>query len=68
MKEYRFFYHYNKYTGGMTIHFRGACYAVKNTLCMVESQSKWNKRQPHLVMQGWAREVWVTRKGWGIIR
>lgn len=68
MKLYRFFYHYNKHTGGMTVHFRGTCYPVKNVLCMVEAQSKWNAKQPRLVMQGWAKEVWITKRGVGIIR
>jgi hypothetical protein len=41
----------------MSIHFRGSCCVVNNVICKVECETKWNKRQPRLVMQGFASNV-----------
>lgn len=55
----RFFYHYYKQKGCMTVHWEGACHPVKDiklyniTLC----ETKWQERQPRIVMQGWASSV-----------
>lgn len=51
-RKYRFFYHYNKWNGGLTVHFRGQCHPCKNIVCYPTTASKWNKIQPNLVMQG----------------
>jgi hypothetical protein len=71
MKKYRFFYHYNKCTKRLSIHFRGTCHSVDDILCYVTTESKHNKRQPFLVMQGHAAMVRIERdeKGhdWAII-
>lgn len=56
-KTYRFFFHYHRASGGMTVHFRGRCTSCKNVVCSVATESKWNKQQPRLVMQGFASEV-----------
>jgi hypothetical protein len=42
----RFFYHYRKCDGQMSVHFQGQCVPCKG-----------NKRQPFLVMQGWATKI-----------
>lgn len=55
--DYRFFYHYYKAKKAMSIHFRNRCYVVKNVICHAPCESKWNKRQPMLVMQGYATKV-----------
>ena len=57
MKKYRFFYHYNKKEGKLTIHYKKQCHFVNNLICMVPTNSKWNKIQPNLVMQGYAKEL-----------
>lgn len=58
MKKYRFFYHYYRQYNEMTIHFKKKCYRVKNVICEVPTETKWNeKEQPYLVMQGFASEV-----------
>lgn len=56
-KEYRFFYHYYKQKGKMSVHFRGTCSIVDQVQCLVPCFSKFNKKQPKLVMQGFAKEV-----------
>ncbi len=57
--HYRFFYHYFKAKKAMTVHFRGKCYTVNNITCDVPCETKWNKRQPYLVMQGFAHTVTI---------
>lgn len=41
----------------MSIHFRNTCTVVDEIQCLVPCYTKWNKRQPHLVMQGYASEI-----------
>jgi hypothetical protein len=60
MNKYRFFYHYNKQTKKLSVHFKGVCHPVKNVVCLPYCQSKWNKRQPYLVMQGYAQGVEIV--------
>lgn len=55
MRKYRFFYHYNKIAKKMTVHFRGECILADKLICEAKAESKRNKRQPYLVMQGFAR-------------
>jgi hypothetical protein len=54
MKKYRFFYHYFRAKKAMSVHWRGKCYVVNHVVCNVPCETKWNKRQPYLVMQGFA--------------
>jgi hypothetical protein len=68
MKKYRFFYHYNKIKKCMTVHFRGQCILATNKLiCEAVTESKKNKRQPYLVMQGFAKDVLSNRNGTVVI-
>lgn len=60
--QYRFFYHYYKQYKCMSIHFRGFCEAVDNVVCNVPCETKWNKRQPNLVMRGFASNVEIIDK------
>lgn len=60
MRKYRFFYHYNKPKKAMSIHWRGACYIVKDITCLARTESKWNKGQPQLVMRGFSDDVHVV--------
>ena len=57
MKTYRFFYHYNRNTRKMSVHWRGSCWPARDVSCFVPTETKWQDRQPHLVMQGYASTV-----------
>lgn len=59
---YRFFYHYRHSTDGMTVHFRGKCLPCKDIQCKVPCETKRNKRQPKLVMQGFCKDVVVKEE------
>lgn len=41
----------------MTIHFRKQCIIVDEVICNVKCESKRNKKQPKLVMQGFANKI-----------
>ena len=41
----------------MSVHFKGVCHVVDNIVCNVPCETKWNKRQPYLVMRGFASKV-----------
>jgi hypothetical protein len=56
-RKYRFFYHYYKQKGKMSIHFRDSCVVVDDVECNVPCETKWRKTQPRLVMQGFAKKV-----------
>ena len=56
-KTYRFFYHYNKQAKKMTVHFQKQCFLVDKISCQVPCETKQNKRQPRIVMQGFCGEV-----------
>lgn len=57
IKRYRFFFHYRKSTGGMTVHFRGKCYPCVDVVCTVNCRTKRNKTQPRLVLEGWCTNL-----------
>lgn len=57
LKKYAFFYHYNKQAKAMTVHFRGRCIRCTDIVCKVPCRTKWNKRQPLVVMKGQASSV-----------
>ena len=65
--QYRFFYHYYKQYKEMSVHFRDKCYRVTDIICKVPCETKWNKRQPNLVMRGWAKDVIITEDRKAII-
>ena len=56
-KLYRFYYHYYKQYKEMSVHYRGTCHRVKGIVCNVPCETKYNKRQPYLVMQGYCSSV-----------
>jgi hypothetical protein len=58
-QTYRFFYHYYRQYNSMSVHFRGSCYKTDNVECLVSCETKWKKTQPHLVLQGFAKEIEV---------
>lgn len=63
MKTYRFFLHYNKPLSQQkgvhywSVHFRKKCYFTTQIECNVVTESKTNKTQPYVVMQGKCREI-----------
>jgi len=44
----------------MSVHFLGKCYKIKNVVCNVPSETKYNKTQPNLVIRGFAKELIFT--------
>lgn len=56
-KTYRFFYHYYKQKKAMSVHFRGVCHVVKNVVCQASCETHYNRRQPHLIMRGYATSI-----------
>jgi hypothetical protein len=56
-KRYRFFYHYRRSDKKMSVHFRGKCITAENVFCMVPCETKRNKIQPYLVLQGFCTDV-----------
>lgn len=57
MRKYRFFYHYYRQYKCMSVHYRGECYKVADVICDVPTETKWNQRQPHLVIRGFASNL-----------
>jgi hypothetical protein len=59
-KPRRFFFHFNKpasakaKTPKMSVHVNNKCFIVDKIDCRVPTESKTNKRQPRVVMQGFA--------------
>lgn len=53
-RRYKFFFHYNKQKDAITIHYRGKCHSAIKLTCYTNCFSKFNKRQPRLVMWGYA--------------
>lgn len=51
----------------MSVHFNGQCHRVDNVECKVPVETKWNKRQPMLVMRGFAKEV-IIEDGKAVIQ
>jgi len=56
-KKYRFFFHYIKQKRKMSIHYKKQCIIVDDIICNVPCETKWNKTQPNIVMQGFAKNV-----------
>lgn len=57
MKKYRFYYHYYKQYNEMSVHFKGKCYRVGDVKCFVPTETKWNNRQPKLVIRGFCSNL-----------
>lgn len=59
MPKYRFFYHYYRAKGRMTVHWRGRCLSVDHVRCCVPTETHYRVTQPRLVIRGWATKVSV---------
>lgn len=63
IKKFRVFFHYNKPLSKKegkhfwSVHFKKTCYTTEHIDCRIETESKINKIQPHVVMQGWAQDI-----------
>ena len=57
MKKHRFFYHYRRTTGGMTVHYKGQCIPCMDVVCKAETETHRNKTQPRLVIRGYASAI-----------
>ena len=59
----RFFYHYNKPASKksdrniMTLHWKDKCHPVNGIICNVPTESHDQKRQPHCIVRGFAKNV-----------
>lgn len=66
-KAYVFYFHYNKpasLSAGkpkLSVHYRGLCNIVDKVICAVPCESRINKRQPRVVMAGWAQRLRICR-------
>lgn len=58
-KKYRFFYHYRRSDKMMSVHFRNQCIPCIDVICNVPTETKRNKIQPYLVIQGFANNITV---------
>jgi hypothetical protein len=60
-KKYRFFYHYRRSDGKMSVHFKKSCIPCNDVICKVPCETKRNKIQPFLVLQGFAKDVIINK-------
>jgi hypothetical protein len=72
-KKYRFKFHYNKPMSQRTgkkvwsVHYRGKCHIVDSIDCHVHCNSKVNKTQPYVVMEGFADSLLIASAGQALI-
>ena len=59
MRKKRFFFHFRKSTGELTLHWNKQCIPVKNVIVNVPVETKWNSQQPKVVLRGWAKEITI---------
>ena len=64
----RVFWHYNKPKSLQlkrdvwSVHFKDVCHIVDDIVVGIYSESKRNKTQPRVVMQGWAKELLISEE------
>lgn len=56
-KKRRFFFHFRKSTGELTLHWNKQCIPVKDIDCKVPVETKWNNQQPKVVLRGFASTI-----------
>jgi hypothetical protein len=61
-KPKRFFFHFRKSTGELTLHWMNQCIPIKDIVCLVPLETKWNKQQPRVVLRGFAQEITIVDK------
>ena len=68
MKKKRFFFHFRKSTGELTLHWNNQCIPVKNIVCQVPLETKWNTSQPKVVLRGFAQTVEIDNERNALIK
>ena len=53
---------YNKPNNKITVHYKGSCLLTENIEVQVPCNSKWNKQQPKLVIQGFCKNIIIEDK------
>ncbi len=72
MRKRVFFYHYNKPASKaagrpvLTVHYRGQCHSVDRIVCLAQTETKNQKRQPFCVVKGITLQVIFTTDKKGI--
>ena len=61
-KTRRFFFHYRKMDGRMSVHYKQQCFVVDDVECNVPVKTKRNNRQPRLVMAGDCEKIVFKNK------
>lgn len=59
-KKYRFFFHYRRSDKKMSVHFKNQCIPCLDIICHVPIETKRNKTQPFLVLQGFCENVYFN--------
>jgi hypothetical protein len=62
MRKKRFFFHFRKSTGALTLHWNNQCISINDVKCNVPLETKWNKTQPRVVLRGFAKEINIIKK------
>lgn len=57
IKRYRFYFHYYRQYKCLSVHYRGKCYKVKDIHCTAPVESKWNEKQPNLILRGFTSSL-----------
>jgi hypothetical protein len=68
MKPKRFFFHFRKATGELTLHWNKQCIPIKDVDCRVPIETKWNKEQPRVVLRGFASSVEIDEDRKAVIK
>ncbi len=61
----RIWWHYHKAASRaakrnvLTVHWQGKCHLVNHVLCAIKLETHAQKRQPHCILRGFAREVLI---------
>jgi hypothetical protein len=65
IKKYVVWFHYNKpysqknNVDMWSVHYKGTCHIVEQIKCNIPTFSKNNKKQPRVVMKGYAKKVTI---------
>ncbi len=67
-KPKRFFFHFRKSTGELTLHWENKCIPIKDVDCRVPVETKWNKEQPRVVLRGYATTIEIDENRKALIK
>lgn len=66
-RKFVFFYHYNKITKSLSLHYKKKCYMVTNIDCQVRAYSKHNLEQPRLIFKGLCNTIVIDKNNYATI-